>query len=65
MERYFLFEYELDWQAKANGNQKVKWSDFNERKKEDTIEHIYPQTPKDNCWISVFNKHSKKERKIQ
>ncbi|MFW5871646.1 MAG: DUF262 domain-containing protein, partial [bacterium] len=62
--RYFLFEYELFLQQKANGNQKVSWTDFNKRKKEDTIEHIYPQTPKDNCWTSVFNEHSKKERKI-
>lgn len=62
--RYFLFEYELNLQDKANGNVKLKWSDFNKRKKENTIEHIYPQTPKDKCWISRFNKFSKKERKI-
>ncbi len=62
--RYFLFEYELHLQRKANGNQKLKWSDFNKRKKEDTIEHIYPQTPKDQCWTSIFNRHSKKERKF-
>lgn len=61
--RYFLFEYELNLQNKANGNVKLKWSDFNKRKKENTIEHIYPQTPKDKCWTSVFNKFSKKERK--
>ncbi len=62
--KYFLFEYELYLQGKANGNQKVSWTDFDKRKKEDTIEHIYPQTPKDDCWTSVFDKHSKKERKI-
>lgn len=61
--RYFLFEYELYLQGKANGNQKVNWSDFNKRKKEDTIEHIYPQTPTDICWTSVFNEYTKKERK--
>lgn len=61
--RYFLFEYELYRQEKDNGNPKVTWSDFNKRKKEDTIEHIYPQTPKDNCWTSVFNEYSKTERK--
>lgn len=61
--RYFLFEYELYLQGKANGNQKVNWSDFNKRKKEDTIEHIYPQTPVDICWTSVFNEYTKKERK--
>jgi len=61
---YFLFEYELYLQGKANGNQKVSWTDFNKRKKEDTIEHIYPQTPEDKCWTSFFDKHTKKERKI-
>ncbi len=62
--RYFLFEYELSLQDKANGNVKLKWSDFSKRKKEDTIEHIYPQTPKDKYWTSVFNTYSKKERKL-
>lgn len=62
--RYFLFEYELNLQDKANGNIKIQWSDFNKRKKENTIEHIYPQTPKDKCWTSVFNKYTKKERKV-
>lgn len=62
--RYFLFEYELSLQENATGNVKLKWSDFNKRKKEDTIEHIYPQTPKDKCWTSVFNAYPKKERKV-
>ena len=62
--RYFLFEYELSLQDNANGNIKLSWSDFNARKKENTIEHIYPQTPKAKCWTSVFNAYSKKERKI-
>lgn len=62
--RYFLFEYELYLQEKANGNQKVKWSDFNKRKKEDTIEHIYPQTATDKCWTTEFNMYNKKERSI-
>ncbi|MBO2546014.1 DUF262 domain-containing protein [Salegentibacter sp. BDJ18] len=62
--RYFLFEYELYLQRKANGNTKVRWSDFNKRKKEDTIEHIYPQTPTENCWTEDFNMYSQKERKV-
>lgn len=61
--RYFLFEYELYLQEKANGNQKLSWIDFNKRKKDDTIEHIYPQTPKDSCWTSSFKTYSKKEKK--
>lgn len=61
--RYFLYEYELHLQEKANNNQKVSWTDFNKRKKEDTIEHIYPQTPKDDCWKEAFKDNNKKQRK--
>jgi hypothetical protein len=61
--RYFLFEYELYKQNKANGNQKVNWVDFNKRKKEDTIEHIYPQTPKDEYWKNQFKDLKYKEKK--
>jgi len=61
--RYFLYEYELHLQQKANGNIKVSWLDFNKRKKEDTIEHIYPQTPTDDCWKLQFTDYKSKERK--
>ena len=61
--RYFLYEYELYLQDQANSNQKIFWMDFNKRKKEETIEHIYPQTPKDNCWNFGFSSYSKKEKK--
>lgn len=54
--RYFLFEYELYLQDNAKGNLKISWQDFNKRKKEDTIEHVYPQTPKDSCWLTTFPK---------
>lgn len=55
--RYFLFEYELYLQNNAKGNLKISWQDFNKRKKEDTIEHIYPQTPKASCWLTTFPKN--------
>lgn len=61
--RYFLYEYELHLQDKAKGNTKINWTDFNKRKKEDTIEHIYPQTPKDNCWKEAFKTSDKKGKK--
>lgn len=61
--RYFLYEYELHLQNKAKGNPKVTWSDFNKRKKEDTIEHIYPQTPKDECWKEAFRENDRKQKK--
>jgi hypothetical protein len=62
--RYFLYEYELLLQEKANGNAKIEWVDFNKRKKENTIEHIYPQTPKDKCWVTEFSSYKKIDRKI-
>jgi uncharacterized protein with ParB-like and HNH nuclease domain len=61
--RYFLYEYELHLQEKANNNQKVSWTDFTKRKKEDTIEHIYPQTPKDDCWKEAFKDNDKQQRR--
>ena len=60
--RYFLYEYELHLQDQASSDQKISWKDFNKRKKEETIEHIYPQTPKDNCWNFEFSSYSKKEK---
>ena len=62
--KYFLYEYELHLQQKAKGDRKIRWIDFNKRKKQETIEHIYPQTAKEECWISVFNQYSEYERNI-
>ena len=52
--RYFLYEYELSLQASANP--KVSWEDFNKRTREDTIEHIYPQTATEKYWKEKFKK---------
>lgn len=63
--RYFLFEYELH--LKGNGKvkkQKINWHEYlNEQDDYVTIEHIYPQTPKDNCWKDLFNIYGIKERR--
>jgi len=61
--KYFLYEYELYLMDKAKGNAKITWHDFNKRKKEDTIEHIYPQTPNDECWKVAFKENDKKQKK--
>jgi len=62
--RYFLFEYELHLQEQSKGNQKVSWIDFNKRKREDSIEHIYPQTPTDESWKKPFKDLKKNEKTI-
>ncbi len=60
--RYFLYEYELFLQSDSKGITKISWADFIKRKKENSIEHIYPQSAKKKCWTKHFSKYSKKNR---
>jgi len=60
--KYFLYEYEEDLQNKAKGSVKISWEEFNKRKKEETIEHIYPQTPNKECWKIGFDKFDNSEK---
>ena len=54
--KYFLYEYELYLMSKAKGSDsKVSWDEFNNRKKEETVEHIYPQTPDDWTDFDKYN----------
>ena len=51
--RYLLFEYEQHLRATAGMQAaKIDWEEFDRRKKEqqDTVEHVYPQTPKAGEW---------------
>lgn len=64
--KYFLFEYEQSLKAKTRTTrEKINWDDFN-RDMDDyiTIEHIYPQTPRSECWTKLFNVYSLTQRKI-
>lgn len=60
--RYFLYEYELFLQD--NANTKVTWEDFNKRKKEETIEHIYPQSATDIYWKDRFGHLKSTEKRV-
>lgn len=60
--RYFLYEYEEDLQSDLDA--KITWDVFNKRNKEDTIEHIYPQTPTDKYWKDRFHELTPKERQL-
>lgn len=60
--RYFLYEYELYLQNKSNP--KVEWSNIIKLKKEETIEHIYPQTPDKDYWKQRFASYDKNQQKI-
>lgn len=59
--RYFLYEYEEELQNDMDA--KITWDIFDRRDKEDTIEHIYPQTPTDSYWRERF--HALKPQKKQ
>lgn len=52
---YFLYEYEVHLQKETKGEEKLKWEDINN----ETIEHIYPQTPTQG-WGKFFRKQSEK-----
>lgn len=61
--RYFLYEYELYLKEKTKNNDfKVVWDKFS-KKKEESIEHILPQTPKDESWIEALKSLNPKDTK--
>lgn len=54
--RYFLYEYERDFQqGTTDKDEKVRWESFeNNQKEKISIEHIYPQSPIDTYWTDRF-----------
>lgn len=60
--RYFLYEYELYLQEIAKGEEKISWDEISNRNKDETIEHVYPQTANDKYWKENILKHIKKPR---
>ena len=57
--RYLLYEYELFLQEEAKGETKLQWEEINK----ETIEHIYPQNPEDECWKNDYSSLSKEIKK--
>lgn len=52
--RYFLYEYEWE-KVRERGSQKIDWKLFTKGEKDKvSIEHIYPQTPDNECWKDSF-----------
>lgn len=53
--RYFLYEYEME-KVRERGSQKIDWKLFVKGEADKvSIEHIYPQTPNNQCWKKSFN----------
>jgi hypothetical protein len=54
--KYFLYEYEAHLASRRNKNIRMSWAQLErEDAKEHSIEHILPQTPTDNYWLSRWN----------
>ncbi len=60
--QYFLFEYEEGLKISRN-QPKIGWNNFVKHEKDRfSIEHVYPQTPTSNYWVSRFNKLTDEQR---
>lgn len=64
--RYFLYEYEESLRLSSkNSRNKLYWDKWLENPNDyDSVEHIYPQNPRHEYWISRFKKYNDKERTI-
>ena len=62
--KYFLYEYDLHLKSQSRTSRdKIVWESFIEDNKDyHTVEHIYPQRPKKECWTSMYSIYSPKER---
>ncbi len=57
--RYFLYEYEME-KVRQRGSQKIDWQLFVKSERDRvSIEHIYPQSPKNKCWKKSFKGQKK------
>lgn len=64
--KYFLYEYELFLKERSKTyRDKIKWDEYIEDRRDyHTIEHIYPQRPRKECWTKQYNKYTDKERTV-
>lgn len=62
--KYFLYEYEME-KVRQRGSQKINWKLFIKGEKDKvSIEHIYPQTPDNECWKKSFKSFKKQEKQF-
>ena len=65
--KYFLFEYDLSLKENSMGGtgRSIRWDDYeNVKKYYVSVEHIYPQDDKKECWQKTFGRFSELERNI-
>ncbi|WP_417861440.1 DUF262 domain-containing protein [Winogradskyella sediminis] len=60
--RYFLFEYDLDlYLTSKTEREKLDWNSF-VNSDYNTVEHIFPQNARKDCWTNSFSKYSSQEK---
>lgn len=64
--RYFLYEYNLYLlEQSKSSHEKIIWDDFKLNNNDFiSIEHIYPQKPKDKEWKEIYSDYGLSERKL-
>lgn len=62
--KYFLYEYEQYLADQKGISVRMPWEDLVQSRKEDTIEHILPQTPVDEYWTIRFPTKEEQSRWI-
>ncbi|MGL4884894.1 MAG: DUF262 domain-containing protein [Aeromonas veronii] len=64
--RYFMFEYELHLKSGSKMyTDKLDWKSLlDDYRDHRTIEHIYPQNPRKDCWKEPYEKFSAKEKSM-
>lgn len=53
--KYFLYEHEEALAEAKGASPKVSWDEVRRRERADSIEHILPQQPTDECWLDRFD----------
>jgi Protein of unknown function DUF262/Protein of unknown function (DUF1524) len=62
--KYFLYEYEVSLKERSKTyRDKIKWDEYIEDGRDyHTVEHIYPQRPRKECWTDKYSHYTEKER---
>lgn len=62
--RYFLFEYDLAlYSSSKTEREKLEWNSFM-NSDYNTVEHIFPQNARKECWTKAFSKYTSREKGI-
>ncbi|WP_273761483.1 DUF262 domain-containing protein [Aeromonas hydrophila] len=64
--RYFMYEYEQELKKRSKTyTDKLDWKSLSDDLRDHkTIEHIYPQNPRNPEWTNLFDKYSSKEKNL-